>query len=208
MQPKNNRSRASSNASHPAPVLATARDAWFRGDFETCLTILDGAAAIVDDREQREAILLRACALLRLRRAGEALSLLGPVLGTFRGADEVSTARMLHGEGVARVQNVDRGLKLLCELYADSDALSAHRAIRGEIAYKLAFVHWMKREHRETLRYALVAEAAQADIISVRAAFLRGFVAAARERYAEALALFNSALQKYRLSSSRAWRSA
>ncbi len=197
MQPKNNRA-LTSRAPDPASVLASARDAWFRGDFETCLTILDDAATITDEGEHREAILLRARALLRLRRASEALELLGPVLRTFRGVDEVCTARMLHGEAVARAEDVDRGIKLLHELYNASDALSAHRAVRGEMAYKLAFAYWMKREHRNTLQYALIAEAANADIISVRAAFLRGFVAAACEHYAEALALFKSALEKYR----------
>lgn len=198
MQPKNDRAHTSRDAPDPPSVLATAREAWFRGHFDTCLMILDDAATIEDEGEAREAVLLRARTLLRLRRAGEALELLGPILGTFRGVDEACTARMLHGEAVARVQDVDRGLNLLRELYTASDALSAHRAIRGEIAYKLAFVYWMKREHRDTLQYALIAEAAQADIISVRAAFLRGFVAAARERYTEALALFKSALEKYR----------
>jgi DNA-binding CsgD family transcriptional regulator len=197
MQPKTSRTRSSSSPD-PVSTLATARDAWFRGDFDTCLAILDAAPTIASDDERREAILLHARALLRLRRAGEALELVGPVLSIFRGVDEACTARMLHGEAVARAQDVDRGLKLLRDLYNASDALSAHRAIRGEIAYKLAFVYWMKRQHRDTLQYALLAEAADADIISVRAAFLRGFVAAAQEQYPQALALFRSALDKYR----------
>lgn len=198
MQPKKSRTRSPSNALVSPSLVDAARDAWFRGDFDACLEMLEKAGPVAEAVGQREAALLRSRALLRLRRPDEALDLLGPVMSTFRGVDEVCTARMLHGEAVARAQDVDRGLELLRELYAESDALSAHPAIRGEIAYKIAFAYWIKRDHRNTLRYAVAAEAAHADIISVRAAFLRGFVAAAREHYVEALALFKSALNKYR----------
>lgn len=201
MQP--NCSAGTASGSGLTSTNAAARDAWFRGDFEVCLEILDGLGAAGDGQGDdegglRETLLLRARALLRLRRPAEVVALLGDVLSTFRGIDEGCTARMLHGEAVARVGDPDRGLALLTEVYAAGQALGAHRAIRGEIAYKIAFTHWLKRDYRATLEFAVVAEASQADIISARAAFLRGFVAAAQERYKEALALFHSALEKYR----------
>ncbi len=135
--------------------------------------------------------------MLRLHQAENVVELLGPILATFVGVDEVCTARMLHAIAVTRSVSIERGLALLCDLNTASIALHAHRVIRAEISYWTAFAHWMKRDYRATLEFALVAEAARADVVSVRAATLRGFVALAKERYEEALLLFRSALDKY-----------
>ena len=72
-----------------------------------------------------------------------------------------------------------------------------HRAIRAEIAHARALAHWTRREHDETERLARQAEAVGADIISVRATQLRGFVALTQQRFPEALALFNVTLDAY-----------
>lgn len=179
----------------PSPLLV-ARSAYLDDDLTACLAALDAAVSLCES-EQREALLLRARVLLRLYRAAEVVELLGPVLLTFAGADEACTARMLYAVAVTRSVSVERGLPLLAELNTAAVAATVHRTIRAEIAYWTAFAHWLQRDHRAALELALVAEAAQADVISVRAATLRGYVAAAREYFHDALLLFRSALEKY-----------
>jgi DNA-binding CsgD family transcriptional regulator/tetratricopeptide (TPR) repeat protein len=179
----------------PSPVGA-ARQAYLNDDLAACLAALDAATSL-SESQQREALLLRARVLLRLYRPAEVLELLGPVLGTFVGADEMCTARMLHSLAVTRCASVDRGLALLEDLNSAATGMNTHRAIRAEIAYWTAFAHWLKRDYRAALELALVAEAAGVGVISVRAAALRGYVAAAREYFGEALLLFRSALENY-----------
>jgi DNA-binding CsgD family transcriptional regulator len=165
-------------------------------DLAACLETLDAAVSLCES-QQREALLLRARAMLRLYRAAEVVELLGPVLSTFTGADEICTARMLYSVAITRSVSVKRGLALLDDLNAASLTASAHRTIRAEIAYWTAFAHWLERDYRAALELARVAEAARADIISVRAAALRGYVAATREYFHDALLLFRSALEQY-----------
>ncbi len=148
--------------------------------------------------ERREVNLLRARLLLRQYRFGEVIALLGPMLASFSFSDESCTARMLHGIAVARSGQTERGLALLRELEAAARALEPHRAIRAEIAYWIAFVHWIRRDYAATLAHVGIAEAARAGIVSVRAASLRAHVAAAEGRQAEALALFRAAFDAYR----------
>jgi DNA-binding CsgD family transcriptional regulator/tetratricopeptide (TPR) repeat protein len=181
-----------------ASLLSTAREAFYRSDFDACLEQL-GRLAEPSPAERCEANLLRARTLIRTQRFAEVVALLGPALDSFVTVDEACTARMLHGAAVSRTPDgLERGQALLEDVASAAETLRAHRAIRGEIAYMLAFVHWMKREHRLVLRYALLAEKAHADVISVRAASLRGYVAEAEERYPEALRLFHFALDAYR----------
>ncbi len=179
----------------PSP-LALALEAYLRGDFDACAALLDGANDL-GAAEQREALLLRVRVLLRRFRFSEAAELLGPALDTFRGVDEACSARMLHGIAVTRSGQLQHGLALLLDLHAAARALHPHPTIRAEIAYWIAFAYWLERNYRAALEYAILAEAAKADVISVRAATLRGYVAAAKERYAEALALFRSARRAY-----------
>jgi len=180
--------------------LTVAREAYFRGDFELCTDALERATPL-SPVERREASLLWARAQYRTLRFSEIVAFLGPILGTFVTVDEVCTAKMLHATSVARSKgpgNLDRGLSLLEALAVAAKELGAHRAIQGEIAYMLAFVHWMKRDYSAVLRYALIAERSDADVISVRATSLRGYVALAAERYPEALELFRFAHRAYR----------
>lgn len=183
----------------PSPSFVTiARDAFLRGALDVCLEGLD-AATPATAAEQREATLIRARVFMRTQRFSEAAQLLEPMLGSFVSVDEACTARMLHGAAIARAPGtIDSGLELLKEVASAAEALRAHRAIRAEIAYTIAFVHWMKRDYRTTLQYAVLAERGHADVISVRAASLRGYVAIAKERYPEALGLFRFALHAYR----------
>jgi DNA-binding CsgD family transcriptional regulator len=179
-------------------MLDDARGAWSSGDFIRCLALLDdfgvpqpGTGSWV------EATLLRARSLYRLKRYPETIALLEPVLTTFADGDEACTAFMLFGSSIARSGDVDRGLEILEATAANADAARVHRAIRAEIAHARALAHWTRRELEETERLARRAESAGADIISVRATQLRGFVALAQQRFREALALFNATLDAY-----------
>ena len=180
----------------PSSALSAALEAYLDDDLEQSLQVL---AAIADDgsANARQAVLLKARAFLRLQRPAEVLDLLGPRLGSFVGIDEAATAAMLHAIAVTRVSSVDRGIDLLHAIKESAQTLGAHKTIRAEITYWLASAYWRKREFPTVLRYAREAEAARADVISVRAATLRGYVASASERYGEALALFRSARDAY-----------
>ncbi|MEA2666178.1 MAG: Bacterial regulatory protein luxR family [Candidatus Eremiobacteraeota bacterium] len=182
----------------PTVSVSRARDAWFCGDFNACLAWLDGAEPSAADPLRDEAVLLRARSLYRLRRFAEVVALLGPILTSFRSVDEACTARMLHASAVAQFQDAGHGLTLLAEVAAAAEALQAHPAIRGEIAYFRALAHWTKRELGVALRFAVAAESVRADVISARATQLRGFIALTEHRYPEALALFRHALDVYR----------
>jgi DNA-binding CsgD family transcriptional regulator/tetratricopeptide (TPR) repeat protein len=179
----------------PSP-LALALEAYLRGDVDACLALLAGATELCA-AEQREALLLRVRVLLRQFRFSEAIEMLGPALDSFSAVDEACSARMLHGIAVARSGQLQRGLSLLLDLHAAARALHPHPTVRAEIAYWVAFAYWLQRNYRATLEYAVLAEAAKADVISVRAATLRGYVAATKEHYTESLALFRSARRAY-----------
>jgi DNA-binding CsgD family transcriptional regulator len=179
-------------------TLGEARSAWSRGDFIGCLSRLEGVRSTrAGSAAWVEARLLQARSLYRLRRYAETVELLEPILTVFPAGDESCTARMLFGSSIARSGDIDRGLAILEATAADADARGAHRAIRAEIAHACALAHWTRREHAETERLARLAEAAGADIISVRATQLRGFVAATQQRFVEALAFFNLTLDAY-----------
>jgi DNA-binding CsgD family transcriptional regulator/tetratricopeptide (TPR) repeat protein len=177
-------------------TTSAALDAYLADDLAECLRLLDGASADAHG-DDRLAHLVRARALLRLQRSAEVLDLIGPILGSFAEIDEALTARMLHAVAVFRTVSLDRGIALLLEVASAARALGAHRTIQAEIAYWTASAYWRKRDYEATLAHAQKAEDAQADVISVRAATLRGYVAAARERFPEALAVFHAARQSY-----------
>jgi len=179
----------------PSPVSA-AREAYLNGNFDACFEFLD-AASTGSPAERREALLLRARALLRQHRSEDVIAFIGPVLSGFVGIDEACTARMLHAVAVMRSSSFERGFALLAEVETAARSLSAHDTIRAEIAYWIAYGYWLRRDYHMALRQAAAAEAARADVVSVRAACLRGFVAVAKERFVEGLALFRSALDSY-----------
>ncbi len=157
-----------------------------------------GGTVSLSAAERREVSLLRARLLLRQYRFAEVVALLSPILGSFTFSDEICTARMLHGIAVARSGQTERGLALLSALDAAVPTLEPHRAIRAEIAYWIAFAHWLKRDYAAALEHAAKAEAERAGVVAVRAAVLRAYVAAAQARHHEALALFRAALDAYR----------
>ncbi len=179
-------------------ALGDARSAWSRGDFDGCIAGLDEIGALSPRSVAWvEATLLRARSLYRLRRYDETIALLAPILREFVDGDESCTAHMLLGSSIARSGDVDRGLEILETTAAKAEAAGVHRAIRAEIAHARALGHWARRELDEAERLARLAEGAGADIISVRATQLRGFVALAQQRLVEALALFNLTFDAY-----------
>ena len=187
-----------------APALTDARSGWSRGDFDGCLALLDVIGAFPAGSESWvEATLLRARSLYRLKRYGETVALLEPIESAFPPGDESCTARMLLGSSIARSGDVDRGLEILEATAAQAEALGVHGAIRAEITHARALAQWTGRELDAAERLAREAEAAGADIISVRATQLRGFIAMAQQRFHEALALFHATLDAYWLCRER-----
>jgi DNA-binding CsgD family transcriptional regulator/tetratricopeptide (TPR) repeat protein len=179
-------------------ALIDARSAWSGGDFAGCLRRLrEIGPFLVGGEAWVESTLLQARSLYRLARYAETVALLEPVLCEFAPGDEMCTARMLVGASLARSGSVDDGLEILEATAAAADAQRVHRAIRSEIAHARALAHYRRREHERAECLALLAEAANADIISVRATQLRGFIALTQQRFAEALALFNQTLDSY-----------
>ena len=179
-------------------ALGNARSAWSRGDFIGCLSVLNAMPVPrIGTEPWIEATLLRGRSLYRLKRYGETISLLEPVLLRFADGDEACTARMLLGSSIARSGDVARGLDILEATAAQANAAPVHHAVRAEIAHARALAHWTRREHDQTERLARFAESAGADIISVRATQLRAFVALTQQRFTEALALFNATLDAY-----------
>lgn len=178
-------------------ALAAAREAWSRGDMVACLTQLDKISEPRRASDRSEAVLLRARALYRLKRYADTAALLAPLLESFTVADERSTARMLHGAAVVRSGEFDRGLALLADAADDAALHEVHRAIRAEIAHARALGYWMRGDLGEAEALALVAESAGADVISVRATQLLGFIARSRGSHLEALALFRVACEAY-----------
>lgn len=179
-------------------MLDDARSAWSSGDFTRCLDVLDDFGVPQRGTESWvEATLLRARSLYRLKRYSDTIHLLQPVLTTFAEGDEACTASMLLGSSIARSGDVGRGLEILETTALKANACHVHRAIRAEIDHARALAHWTRRELKETEDLSRRAEAAGADIISVRASQLRGFVALAQQRFTKALALFNATLDAY-----------
>jgi tetratricopeptide (TPR) repeat protein len=144
-----------------------------------------------------EGLFTLARALLRVQRSAEVVALLGPVVATFANVDEISTARMLHGTSVARAVDVDQGLHLLAATATFAKSHHAHRAIQVEVAYYRGLAYWSKSDFNEATRYALVAERAKLDILSVRALELRAFAALSLTKFEDALGLFERARQAY-----------
>ncbi|MBV8578698.1 MAG: hypothetical protein JOZ58_27150, partial [Acetobacteraceae bacterium] len=173
--------------------ITAARAAWLRGDFEACLQHL---GALSNCGENPEALLLYARALLRTERAAEVVRVLGDSFAMFEDRDESCTAQMLYASAVAR-SDPARGLALLAEVSTNAEAKSAHRTIRAEIEYYRGLALWQTGDLEGATRHVLIAERAHADVISVRATQLRGFIAIARCEYAAALKLFREALSAY-----------
>ena len=176
--------------------LVAARAAWLRGDFKACLERLgsDRGAFATDGRG--EALLLHARVLLRTEHSAEAVELLQHAIPALEDKNERGFAIVLHAAAVARSDR-ERGVQLLISAASETERLGVNRTIRAEVAYYRALACWQMRDFAGATNFALAAEAWHADVVSVRALSLRGFVAIAKHRYAEALELFRFAAAAY-----------
>jgi hypothetical protein len=123
-----------------ASSVTSAREAFLRGDFEKCVSELQGRT-FADPRIAAAAVLVLARGLMRLQRSAEVVELLAPVLTTFSTVDEICTAGMLHGMAVALAKSADQGLELLVSIDKFANAKRAIPAIKAEIAYFRAVAH-------------------------------------------------------------------
>ena len=178
-------------------TLASAREAYRRGDFPAVLDLL--ATVRAGAPVPIEAWLLRARAMLKLQRPEQAAAELAPLLPTIAEVDERATAAMLHGTALARLAPSEG----LAALVATSEAArreGAHSAVLAEIAYFRALGHWSVGELDAAERLAHEAQRDGRDVLSVRAILLRAFIVAKSPhatRFADALALFRIAARAY-----------
>ncbi len=187
---------SNSSPADAASLVASARDAYLRGDYSASASALQGRT--FDEGSLRtEALFILARSFLRLQQFRKVIDLLEPTLGAFATLDESCTARMLHGYAIAIAQDVDRGLALLNAAAVFADSPHVHRSVRAELAYHRAIAYWTKREFSESSRLAIEAEEAHLDVLSVRATELRAYIALAQLDYLGALRLFESARDAY-----------
>lgn len=182
--------------SSPLPI-ATAREAYVRGDFGAVLDLL--ASVRIGERAPIEAWLLRARALLKLQRPEDAAAELATVLPAITDIDERTTAAMLHGAALARIVPT-HGIAVLAAIADTAQRDRAHSAVRAEISYFRAVAHWSADELERAEELARDAQQNGRDVLAVRAMQLRAFIAAASPtptRYADALALFRNAARAY-----------
>jgi DNA-binding CsgD family transcriptional regulator len=188
-----NRNAGASASIDIAAPLQEARAAWDRGDFVACEQALVGLSCLISPAQHAELVLLRARALLRLNRPEDAAECVAPALMTLVGDDEQATGQMLLGTAVARSGQVDRGMALLDDAADFASERSVHRAIVAEIDYYRALTLRQRGDIDLADRRAEAASLARADIISARAAALRGWIASDAGRYREAHGFFSAA---------------
>jgi DNA-binding NarL/FixJ family response regulator len=164
-----------------------ALQAWLTGDAERCLTLCERLGA---ERGAPRAALLRARALLRLRRTREAIALLElPAVAMTPG--EAATAAMLLGTAYARSGDVERGLTILREAARQPGAVEP--AIRSEIALGIALAHYQRRDFA-LAELALDEVDPASDIVYARALECRGWIAKVRNDFPAAVAAFEASL--------------
>ncbi len=180
----------------PFPLDA-AREAYVRGDYVAVLDLL--AAARIGEPAPIEAWLLRARALLRLRRPDDVAAELAPVLPAIADVDERTTAAMLHGAALARLVPA-RGIAVLAAIADTAQRERAHTAVRAEISYFRAVAHWSADELERADELARDAQRNGRDVLAVLAMQIRAWIAATKPtetRYADALAIWRNAARAY-----------
>ena len=174
-------------------TIAHVRDAYRRGDFAAVYASTE--RALDPGEPPGELHLFRARALLREHRPAEVEALLAPHLTSFDSPDATATSAMLYATAVGR-RDPDLGLSMLVE--AERAARRrVHPAVRAEIAYRQAQMHWLRGDMAAAERLARITETANVDVLAVHATHLRGFVAIEQGRLHDALTLFESARRAY-----------
>jgi DNA-binding CsgD family transcriptional regulator len=160
---------------------------WLAGDAERALWLCERLAE--EDAVSAQVVLLRARALLRLRRTRETIALIEALDPSGLSPDEKATASMLLGTALTRSGALDRGLAVLRAAAAEP----ADRAIRSEIALGIALAHYQRRE------FAAAGEALDAvdpasEIVYARALEYRGWIAKCQNDFPAAVAAFDASL--------------
>ena len=170
--------------------FADAERAWLDGDAERCLALCDLVAS--DGNAGNEVVaVLRARALLRLRRAPEAIALLAQRTGAAVRRDDDSVATMLLGTAYVRSGAAERGLALLHDA---SRTASAHDvALRSEIALGIALARYNAGDLAAAER-ELERVHAGSEVVFARALELRGWIAKRRGDFSGAAGCFEAAL--------------
>lgn len=184
----------SENRTRARVTLSGVRDAYFRGEFEHVLDMVD-ALPRRDPVDIVELELLRARALLALDRADESLRVLRGLRLVERPRDEYLTAQMLIGASLVRLGQTERAVELLSETYAS--ASSAHRTVRAEVSLHLGIAHFRHRGYDKARLY-LETVPRDADIVYAQALEHRGWTAYAAGEYGTAADLFDEALAAIR----------
>jgi DNA-binding CsgD family transcriptional regulator/tetratricopeptide (TPR) repeat protein len=170
--------------------FAGAYRAWCEGDTARCLGLC--ARIRTADRDTaRQVALLQARALLRLRRAKDALAVLRDAFGSEPGMGGALAVRMLAGTAYVRDGDAERGVALLEAAWRDADGAST--VLRSEIALGLALGRYAQRDFAESERW-LALVSADADVVTARGAELRGWIAKSRSDFPAAVAHFEKAL--------------
>jgi DNA-binding CsgD family transcriptional regulator len=178
------------NRTHARVTLSGVRDAFFRGEFEQVL-------AMVDALPRRDAVdiveleLLRARALLALDRADESLRVLRGLRLVERPRDEYLTAQVLIGASLVRLGQAERAIELLAE--AQAAASFAHSSVQAEASLQLGIAYFRHREYGRA-REQLESISSDADILYAHALEHRGWTAYAAGEYGPAADLFDEAL--------------
>ena len=172
--------------------FADAERAWLDGDAERCLALCD--QVVSDSCESDDALaLLRARALLRLRRNGDAIAALTAAFGDDGARDATGVAPMLLGTAYARGGDVARGIALLHE--ASRRATASDVATRSEIALGIALAHYQERDFEASER-ALDGVDPRSDVIFARALECRGWIAKCRNGLQAAVGAFEASLSQ------------
>ncbi len=183
---------AAKNGSGERVTLSAIRDAYFSGEYESCLKMCQ-AFSQRDARDAGEMVLLRARCLVQLDRGDQAIEVLrGLRLGDDQ-HDEYLTGRMLMSAAYVGLGKYDEGLEIARKAYGESG--ETHSTVRAELALNLAIAHYRKGEYAIASRL-LDAIAENEDFVYVRALQFRGGVAWAHCEYARSLELFRDALAR------------
>jgi hypothetical protein len=133
-------------------TLSVIRDAYFQGEFETCLGLCD-AFRPRDAKDAAEVALLRARCLIPLERGAQALEALrGLRLGDDQ-HDEDLTGRMLMGAAYLSLGQVDRGLEIVLAAY--DERANAGPSVQAELTVYLAIAHCRKGEFQRAVAQGL-----------------------------------------------------
>lgn len=170
--------------------VADAKHAYFEGDFERCLELCANIR-VCTLATASEVALMVARAYLRTGRLREAYVTIVDSRATHTTLDAWLTAQMLEATALIRQGDPDSGLALLVD--AARLAVTAHIAIRSEIAFSTALAYWAKRDIDRAESFLALVDP-RSDIIHARALELQAWCHTARRDYRRAADFFRLTL--------------